>query len=187
MIPVIELVLDMRYDLGDMQGLNIADYELIKPLNKAAHLLYGTLSDRYVQAGVKRKPIVIDSGKSYTLPPDFVRVHQVLRERGLGLLPSIRNPPRECSYRITGGELFAEEGEYTLEYYYMPSRVSRLDDNLDVPESMRSWIEDIAMAYYQKDMNKAVGITEKCCEVLAGREVSHFEDTGPVQILGGRI
>ncbi|MBQ3399573.1 MAG: hypothetical protein IJG51_11845 [Synergistaceae bacterium] len=187
MIPVIELVLDMRYELGDMQGLNITDHELITPINKAARMLYGTMSDRYVHAGVKRKPIVIDEGKSYTLPPDFVRVHQVLWERGLGLSPSIRNPPCECSYRITGDELYVDEGEYTLEYYYIPVRVSGLDDLLDVPEGMRTWLEDTAVAIYRKDMNRAMMTTEKCCEVLAGREVSHFEDTGPVQILGGRV
>ena len=187
MIPVIELALDMRYELGDMQGLNISDHELITPINKAARLLYETISERYVHAGVKRKPIVIDEEKSYTLPPDFVRVHQVLRERGLGLSPSIRNPPCVCSYRITGGELFLDEGEYTLEYYYIPTKVHGLGDLLDVPESMHTWIEDIAIAIYRKDKAAAAMLADNCSEILAGREVSHFEDIGPVQILGGRV
>ena len=187
MIPVIELVLDMRYELGDMNGLNISDYELIKPLNKAARLLYGTMSKRYVHAAVKRKPIVIDSTKTYSLPSDFVRVHQVISGIGKVSAPASINPPKEAAYRITGTELFADEGEYMLEYYYIPSKVATLADMLDVPETMRTWIEEIAVAMYKKDMNTAELLAEKCGRFLAGREVSHFEDTGPVQVLGGRV
>lgn len=187
MIPVIEICADMRYELGDVHGLNIADNELIRSINKAIRLLYGTISDRYVNATVKRLPVTIGSERSYTLPPDFMRVHQVLREYGTGLSPSTRNPPRECAYRIQGTELYADEGDYTLEYYYMPSRVRGYDDVLDVPESMHEWVEEIALSYYKKDISTAMALTEKCCEVLSGREMSHFEDTGPVQILGGRV
>ena len=142
MIPVIELVMSLRYELGDMQGLNISDYELIKPINKAVSLLYGTLSERYVHAAVKRKPIVIDSGKSYALPSDFVRVHQVVRDTGKVSVPTSINPPKEAAYRIVGTELFADEGEYTLEYYYIPAKVWTLGDYLDVSESMRTWWEE---------------------------------------------
>lgn len=65
MIPVIDIVLSLRYELGDMQGLNIADYELIKPINRATSLLFGTLSESYVHAAVKRLPIVIDELKAW--------------------------------------------------------------------------------------------------------------------------
>lgn len=187
MIPVIEIAADMRYELGDMHGLNITDTDIITPINKAVRLLYGTLSDRYIHEAVKRKAIEIDSGKSYRLPAEFVRVHQVLQDRRPSLTPAIRNPPCKCAYRITGGELFADEGDYTLEYYYMPAKVKGLEDLLDVPERLQEWVEQIALAFYQKDMNKAVMLTEQCCEIFAGLEVSHFEDSGPVQILGGRI
>ncbi len=187
MIPVIEIAADMRYELGDIHALNISDKELIEPINKAVRLLYGTLGDRYVYATVKRKVITVDATKSYELPPDFVRVHQVIRQESGQLSPSYRNPPCECSYRIAGTELFADEGEYTLEYYYIPAKVSSYDDNLDIPESMRTWVEEIAIAYYKKDVPTAMALTEKCCEILSGREISHFENIGPVQILGGRV
>ena len=187
MIPVIELVLSLRYELGDMQGLNVSDYELIKPINRAASLLYGTLSEKYVHAVVKRLPIVVDSTKIYSLPSDFVRVHQVVGGKGSISVPASKNPPKEAAYRIVGNELFVDEGEYTLEYYYIPAKVSRLDDFLDVPESMRTWIEEIALAFYKKDMNTASGLVRQCEGILAGREISHFEDIGPVQVLGGSV
>ena len=187
MIPVIELVLDMRYDLGDMQGLNIADYELIKPINRAVNLLYGTLSERYVHAVVKRLPIVVDSTKIYSLPSDFVRVHQIVGRDDRISVPISKNPPKEAAYRIVGDELFAEEGTYTLEYYYIPAKVGTLADMLDVPESMRSWVEEIALSLYKKDMNTASGLVRQCEGILAGREISHFEDIGPVQVLGGSV
>lgn len=187
MIPVIELVLSLRYKLGDMQGINISDYELIEPINEAVKLLYGTLSERYVHAVLKRLPITIDSTKTYSLPRDFVRVHQVIADKSDLQTPSSTNPPKEAAYRIVGNELFANEGSYTLEYYYIPSRVMALDNMLDAPESMRTWIEQIALAYYKKDLNTAVGLVQQCENVLAGREISHFENTGPVQVLGGSV
>lgn len=187
MIPVIEIFADMRYELGDMHSLNISDNELTASLNKAVRLLYGAMSDRYVYAGVKRKAIEINRGKRYELPPDFLRVHQLLREAEHVQTPTARNPPCVCTYRIVGTELYADAGDYMLEYYYMPSKVRLLDDMLDVPESMQEWIEQIALSYYKKDLGTAVALTEKCCEILACREISHIEDTGPLQILGGRV
>ena len=186
MIPVIELVAELRYELGDMNGVNISDYELIQPVNKAVRLLYGTLSDRYVYTAVKRKPITIGEENSYRLPPDFVRVHQVIADGEYLLKPSSRNIKSKASYRIIDGELYAEEGTYTLEYYYIPAKISGLEDKLDVPESMRVWVEQIALALYKKDGVTASEVAEKCCEILACREISHLEDIGPVQVLGGR-
>ena len=186
MIPVIDIVVSLRYELGDMQGLNIADYELIKPINRATSLLYGTLSERFVHAAVKRLPIVIDDTKTYSLPSDFVRVHQLVADGGT-LPPSSTNPPAECAYRIVGTELFADEGAYTLEYYYIPAKVEGLGDYLDVSETMRTWVEEIALSLYKKDMNTVTGLIQQAEGVLAGREISHFENTGPAQVLGGRV
>lgn len=186
MIPVIEVVSTMRYELGDMRALNVSDGELIKPINRATSLLYGTLSEGYVHAAVKRLPIVVDSSRVYSLPSDFVRIHQLVADRG-GLVPSSINPPAECAYRIVGTELYADEGAYTLEYYYIPAKVRELGDYLDVTESMRTWVEEIALSLYKKDMGMASALVEQAERVLAGREISHFENTGPMQVLGGRM
>ncbi len=187
MIPVIEIVMSLRYELGDMQGLNVSDYELIKPINQAVSLLYGTLSERYVHAVLKKSVINIDDSKSYTLPSDFVRVHQVIGDKDGILTPVSTNPPARGSYRIFGNTLYANEDTYTLEYYYIPSKVITLGDQLDVPESMRTWIEQIALAFYKKDLGTAAGLVQQCENVLAGREISHFENTGPAQVLGGSV
>ena len=101
MIPVIEIVMSLRYELGDMQGLNISDYELIHPINKAVSLLYGTLSERYVHAVLKKLPITVDSTKTYSLPSDFVRVHQVIGDKAGILVPSSTNPPETGSKELT--------------------------------------------------------------------------------------
>lgn len=187
MIPVIELIMSLRYELGDMQGINVSDYELIKPINQAASLLYGTLSERYVHAVLKKRPVTVGEDKEYSLPSDFVRVHQVIGDKYGVLTPSSTNPPPKGSYRIVGNTLYADEDTYTFEYYYIPSRVLTLGDMLDIPESMRAWIEQIALAFYKKDLGTAAGLVQQCENVLAGREISHFENTGPAQVLGGRI
>ena len=56
----------------------------------------------------------------------------------------------------------------------------------DVPEMMRSWIEQVALMMYQKNLQGADAIMLQCEQTLAGREISHFENTGPAQVLGGR-
>ena len=178
--------MSLRYALGDMQGLNISDYELIEPINQAASLLYGRLSERYVHAVLKKLVLSVDKTKQYALPPDFVRVHQVVGDKAGLLVPTSTNPPVDGSYRIVGSTFYANEGDYSFEYYYIPARVRTLSDSLDVPESMRSYIEQVALAMYKKDMNTAAAVVQQAESVLAGREISHFENTGPAQVLGGR-
>ena len=58
-IQVIELVMSLRYALGDMQGLNISDHELIEPINQAAHKLYSYLSERHVREVVAEKEYTV--------------------------------------------------------------------------------------------------------------------------------
>lgn len=152
MIPVIELVMSLRYALGDMQGLNVSDYELIEPINQAASQLYGKLSERYVHAVLKKLIITVDASKEYALPSDFVRVHQVVGDKYGVLVPTSVNPPVKGAYRIVGTTLYINDGTYSFEYYYIPSRVRTLNDNLDVPESMRTWIEQMALLMYRKDL-----------------------------------
>lgn len=185
MIPVVELVLSLRYALGDMQGVNISDYEMIEPINQAASLLYGNLSQRYVHAVLKRLPLIIGEEKMYALPSDFVRVHQVYGDNGV-LVPTSTTPPAERTYRIIGNTIYANEGTYSFEYYYIPARVNSMSDNLDVPESMRTWIEQLLIAIFKKDMERTALILQQAEATLAGRAISHFENTGPAQVLGGR-
>ncbi|MBQ6002185.1 MAG: hypothetical protein IJL18_04965, partial [Synergistaceae bacterium] len=68
-----------------------------------------------------------------------------------------------------------------------PSRVHSAEDNLDVSESMRSYVEQVALAMYQKNIQQADYIIQQAEATLAGREISHFENTGPAQVLGGRV
>lgn len=186
MIPVVDLALSMKYALGDMQGVNISDYELIEPINQAASMLYGYLSQRYVQAVLKRQTLTLDEEKEYELPSDFVRVHQVYGEDGI-LVPTSTMPPARGAYRIVGSIFYAEEGTYSFEYYYVPSRVRSFDDELDMPESMRPYMEQLSLAQYRKDAERAKLVLQECESVLAGRQISHFENTGPAQVLGGRV
>ena len=186
MIPVVELAMSLRYALGDMQGLNVSDYQLIEPINQAVSKLYGHLSQRYVHAVLKRLVVVIGENNTYELPPDFVRVHQVVSDEDGVLVPTSMNPPARRTYRIVGGTLYANEGTYSFEYYYIPARVHRMDDNVDIPESMRSYVEQIALELYRKNYAQADAIVLQAEATLAGREISHFENTGPAQVLGGR-
>lgn len=199
MIPVIELAKALRVALGDMQGINISDFELAEAVNHAARELYEQFSNNYVQAGLKRIPSVyIDPSNTeegylpfYTLPDDFLKLHQVIGVSYWGyqsvLNPSPSNPPREGTYRIIGNDLYAPKGEYTIEYYYQPMRVETIGDLLDVPEGMRPYIEKIALAMFMKETEKADYLIEQAIDIYSGRELSHFEDIGPVQVLGGKV
>ena len=185
-IPVVEFFISLRYALGDMQGLYVSDYQLLEPINQAVSKLYGYLSQRYVHAVLKRSVIDVDDSQSYELPPDYVRVHQVYGDDGI-LVPTSINPPARRTYRIIGHTFYAKKGTYSFEYYYIPSRVHSAEDNLDVSESMRSYVEQVALAMYQKNIQQADYIIQQAEATLAGREISHFENTGPAQVLGGRV
>lgn len=186
MIPVVELALSIRYALGDMQGVGVSDYELLEPINQAVSTLYGRLSERYVHAVLKRLAITVGEDRQYTIPSDFVRVHQVVGDRGV-LIPTSMNPPAQRTYRIVGNDFYANEGTYSFEYYYIPARARTLNDEIDVSESMRSWIEQLSLAMFKKDAQRAELLLQQCENVLAGRQISHYENTTPTQVLGGRI
>ena len=201
MIKAIDLVMSLRYLLGDMQGLNVSDYELLPLINRAVSTLYGHLSQRYVHAAIKRKEgISIDpdaedgSGdlREYELPGGFVRIHQATgvfddTHRKRVLVPSSTSPPVEGSYRIVGTTFYAPKGTYSLEYYYIPNRVYELDGVIDAQESLSSWIEQIAVGLYRQNYELVSSLCMQCESVMAGREISHFENTMPTQILGGRV
>lgn len=195
MIPVVELVMSLRYALGDMQGTNISDYELIEPINQAASKLYGRLSERYVHAAVAEDgPINIAGGATHDLPESFIKIHQVLGSQLSNptdddykvIIPTSNRRAVFGAYRIVGHTFKAADGTYIIEYFYVPAKVSTLADNLQVPESMRSWIEQIALSYYKKDYATAEGLMQQCENVLAGRAISQFENTTPAQTLGVR-
>ncbi|MBQ6664055.1 MAG: hypothetical protein IJM68_00565 [Synergistaceae bacterium] len=210
-IPVVQLVMSLRYALGDMQGLNISDYELIEPINQAASKLYGRLSERFVHEAVAEKVVVVgtDNEEGHFLPSSFNRIYQVLGSTELAtvqkkddgteeiinlpsdddykvIIPTSGRKPVFGAYRIIGRTFKAAKGTYIIEYYYVPAKVEQLGKDLDVPESMRTWIEQLALAYYRKDYATAETIMQQCESVLAGREVSHFENTNPAQTLGAR-
>ena len=195
-ISVVELVMSLRYALGDMQGLNISDYELIEPINQAAHKLYSYLSERHVREVVtETEPKTItETNSTITLPNTFIRIYQVLGRKPdeesdddyRVIIPTTNRKKVFGAYRLIGRTITVPEGTYIVEYYYIPAKILSLSDPLNVPESMRTWIEQLSLAYYKKDYGTADGIVRQCESVLAGREVPNFENTNPVQTLGAR-
>lgn len=186
-IPVVRLAKSLRYALNDMQGIKYSDYELVESINQATSLLYGRMSERYVYASLKKSVLVIGSTGQATLPSDFVRLHQL----GMGdegeAIPTSTLPVVDGTYRIIGDTIYATPGAYSLEYYYVPNRVKGLGDTLDVPVSMEAYIQQISVALFGNNVQLAEQIIQQCSQILAVREVSHFQDVGPVQILGGKI
>ena len=187
MIPVSRIVTALRYSLRDMHGANVSDFEIINAINQAASLLYGRLSENYVHNAVKKIILVVDDTLQTSLPSDFISVYRV----GIGekryAVPVSYKANKKGTYRITGDNFYAPEGTYTLEYFYLPARVNNLTDSLDVSPSVSPYIEQIAAAILGKDLTSAEQVTQTCCRTLSGGEISHFENAGPVQILGGRL
>ena len=186
MIPVIRLVQSLRYALREMQGTTVSDYELIESINQAASLLYSQFSAKFVQYGLKKKIIVTDNGEA-ALPSDFIGIHQVGMGDGIVAVPTSYQANVSGSYRIIGDMFYAPDDAYSIEYYYVPARVTNLGDTLDAPLAMSPYIEQIALAIYGNNLEKAQQVVLLCMQGLAAREHSHFENVGPVQVLGGRI
>ena len=185
-IPVVRLVKSLRYALKDMQGIKYSDYELIESINQAANLLYGRLSERYVYAAQKKTIFTVPSVGYSALPNDFVRIHQLVGDEGEAI-PTTILPVADGTYRIINDTLYAKPATYSLEYYYVPNRVKGLGDNLDVPISMEAYIQQISLALFGNNPALAEQIVQQCSQILAVREVSHFTDVGPAQVLGGKI
>ncbi len=186
-IPVVRLVKSMRYALKDMQGIKFSDYELIEAINQATSMLYGRLSERYVYASQKQVTLVVPASGQTTLPSDFVRLHQLGMGSAGEAIPISTLPVVNGTYRIIGNTLYAMPGAYSLEYYYVPKRVTGLGEDLDVPLSMSPYIEQLSVALFGNNLQLAEQIVLQCSQALAVREVSHFQDVGPVQALGGKI
>lgn len=194
-INVVDLVMSLRYALGDMQGLNISDYELIEPINQAVAKLYGHLSERHVHDVVAEAgPTTITDTQTIDLPDSFVRMYQVLGsplatptdDDYQVIIPTTNRSLVFGAYRIIGRTFKAKAGTYIIEYYYIPKKVNTVADKVNVAESMRSWIEQLALAYFKKDYNTVEGLVTQCEAVLAGREIPRFENTNPAQTLGAR-
>ena len=186
-IPVLQIAKSMRYAMNDMQGVRISDFELIEAINQAAALLYGLLSTKYVNE--VRKTVTLDVSESgvIDLPDDYVRVHQVgLNDRDIAVPVSYQSDV-EGTYRIIGHKFTAPQGKYFLEYYYIPLRVTKLDDDLDVPLSMSTYIEQISLAMYNRDLALARALATQAQQFLSDNEVSHLENNTPTKIIGGRI
>ena len=187
MIDVLKLVRSLRFALRDMQGVKVSDFELIEAINQAASLLYIQMSEKYVRYGMKKAYMTVGSDGHITLPSDFVKIHQVgMGEDGVAV-PTSYLATTDGTYRIIGNEFYAPAGVYGVEYYYVPDRVTSLSDKLDVPIAMSPYIEQIALAIYGNNLEKAGQIVNVCVTSLSDREVSHFENSGPVQTLGGRV
>ena len=194
-IPVVELIMSLRYALGDMQGENISDYDLLEPINQAASKLYGRLSERFIHDVVTQKEITVTADNTpVALPEKLTRIHQVFGSNKDNptdsdyrvIIPTSGIKPIFGAYKVADRQFKAAKGKYILEYYYVPKKVTELGEELEVPESMRSWIEQLALTYYKKDYSTAEAIMQQCENVLAGRTVSHFENTNPAQTLGVR-
>ena len=186
-IPVSRIVKSLRYVLNDMQSTTISDFELIEDINQAAALLYGMLSEKYVHAAMKTQQITVDDTNIAELPEDFVRVHQVGLDDNEIAMPVSYMANIDGAYRIIGTKFKALAGTYDLEYYYIPQRVTKLADDLDIPQSMSTYIEQIAIAIYQRDLARASQLAQAATIFLSDSEVSHLENNTIPKIMGGKL
>ena len=186
-ISVLRIAKSIRYAQNDMQAVRISDFELIEAINQAAALLYGMLSEKFVHAARKTAVINIPESGELELPQDYVRVHQVGMNTREIAVPVSYMSDVEGTYRIIGNKITAPKGMYFLEYYYIPLRVTSLADELDVPLSMSTYIEQISIAIYNRDLRAANALAIQAQQFLSDSEVSHLENNTPQKILGGRI
>lgn len=183
MIPVSELMTGIRYALRDMQGTEYSAYEINEALNQAASLLFSILGEKFSRAALKRTIIKTDKCGSAELPKDFHSIYKLIddvRERDFDT-----RKPCPVQYRITGQTLLADKGVYALEYYYIPLPVRDFNGGIDAPEAVRPYLERMAVCMLGNDYQAAEAVAQAACVSLAAGEVSHFNNSGPVQVFGG--
>ena len=185
MIVTGELIASVRYILNDMQGASRSDFEIVEALNRGASLLYTRMGEKFISATVKKAVVVTVDGDT-ALPADFHNVRKVRGENGLKCSPTPTVAEHAGEYRIIGDRFEAADGVYGLEYYYLPRRVANADDSMDVSNSVRPYLEEIAAALLEGDAERAERSVQVCCHSLAGRELSRLHELGPVQVWGGR-
>lgn len=186
-IPVLRISNSIRYAMDDMQSTQISDFQILEAINQAAALLYGMLSMKFVHAARKTITIQVPETGELELPDDFVRIHQVgLNDRTIATPVSYMSDV-EGTYRIIGNKFTAPQGTYFLEYYYIPIRVTKLSDSLDVPLSMSTYIEQISLAIYNRDLARANSLAVQAQQFLSDSEVSHLQNNTPQRVLGGRV
>ena len=183
MLPVSRLLTSIRYSLRDMQGTSFSDFEIVEALNRAAGLLFGRMGEKFVWPALKRTVIVTDHGEA-KLPADFHSVRKVSCDGGEA--EPVTRRPGDGQYRIAGDALFAQDGAYGLEYWYLPPPVRGLDDVLDAPLAVSPYLERCALALLNGDEQGAEATVQACCHALAAGDLSAFSDMGPVRIWGGK-
>ena len=186
MISVARVAASVRYAVSDMQGARFSDFDVLETLNRAASLLFDRLAARAVKAAVKKTVLLVEEWGYAELPRDFHSVRRVSTE-AQGTLTASTEYPRGWEYRIAGGTFYGLPGAYGLEYYYLPAEVHDLTEELDAPESVSPWLEQMTAAILNGDAQTAASAAEACCSTLAGSEVSRMVDMGPVQVLGGKL
>lgn len=185
MVSVGDLIASVRYILNDMQGVSRSDFEIVEALNRGASLLYTRMGEKFVSAAAKKTILVTVDGDT-ALPFDFHNVRKVRAENGLECAPTPTVAEHAGEYRIIGDRFEAADGIYGLEYYYLPRRVASADDPMDIPNSVRPYLEEVAVALLERDAERAERSAQVCCHSLAGRELSRLHELGPVQVWGGR-
>lgn len=168
-----------------MQGAEYSAYEINEALNKASALLFSRLSEYFSRAAMKRTLIKTDECGSAELPRDFNSIYKLTDDEGEHDFDTRK--PCPVQYRITGQTLLADKGLYVLEYFYIPLPVRDFNGIVDAPEAVRPYLETIAVAILAGNAELAESTAQACRIALAAGELSHFNDSGPVQVFGGRL
>jgi len=180
MIPAKEIMTAVRFQVGDMQGAERSDFEIVEAINRAQAFIYAAFGERHISVGLKTATVEIEDDQLWTvLPSDFhnlCKVDMIHRQPGY-----IR-----VKWKIEGNHFVGIAGVYSLSYYYLPPRISDSSDLLDIPNSVRLGLEGTSAAFLSGNAEEAAAITKRLCDVLVAREYDGYQDHGPVQVWGDR-
>jgi hypothetical protein len=185
MIDVRDIVVSARYRLADTQGVTFSDHEIVEALNECVTLLFSVLADRFSTLAVTKSPLVLE-GNGAPLPSDFHSVRDVRDNGGASLHPVAGVPIDGKNYRILGDRIEARHPVLLLEYYRIPRRVGNLPDKLDISRVLRLPLIGMVSALLKGGFAEAETLAVQTARNVAGREISGFEDVGPVQVWGGK-
>ncbi len=171
-----DVVMQMRYYLGDSQKSRFSDDALISALNVAVSLAYETFVGYSSSVGRKQATLTPENGKA-ALPTDFHSIVLVTDGSDNELLPDYaKRVPADDHYKIVGNEIYTDAASVKMEYHYIPAVADALEDDLDVPDALGQQLGQVAVFLAKGDRNGADKALYSMIRSLASKHIAYVPD-----------
>ncbi|NCC19315.1 MAG: hypothetical protein EOL92_09290 [Bacteroidia bacterium] len=171
-----EVIMQMRYYLGDSQKAKFSDDALISALNVAVSLAYETFVGYSSTVGRKQTTLAPEDGQA-TVPTDFHSIVLVTDGTDNELLPDYaKRVPSSGHYKLVGDKILTDAASIKMEYHYIPAVVDGLEDDLDIPSALGQQLGQVAVFLAKGDRMSADKALYSMIRSLASRHIPYVPD-----------